>query len=298
MDDVPADSVTPRRGLQCGSRWLDLSSPVVMGILNVTPDSFSDGGRFASDLGVGRFQISLDKTLAAASSMVGAGAVILDVGGESTRPGAAQISEQEELDRVLPVVEALLAEFDVIVSVDTSTPALIRAAASAGAGMVNDIRALQRPGAIDAAAGSDMAVCLMHMQGEPGTMQQNPQYQDVVKEVGAFLEQRADSCRAAGIGEQRLCLDPGFGFGKTPAHNYRLLAQLADFTKTGRPVLAGMSRKSMIGNVIERDVDQRLAGSLAAAVLSVVNGASIVRVHDVAETVDALRVVEAMHGYR
>lgn len=298
MDDVQADSVTPRRGLQCGSRWLDLSSPVVMGILNVTPDSFSDGGRLASDPGAGRFQISLDKTLTMASCMVGAGAVILDVGGESTRPGAAQISEQEELDRVVPVVEALLAEFDVIVSVDSSTPALMRAAASAGAGMVNDIRALQRPGAIDAVAGSDMAVCLMHMQGEPGTMQLNPQYQDVVKEVRAFLEQRVDSCRAAGIAERRLCIDPGFGFGKTPAHNYRLLAQLSDFTTTGLPVLAGMSRKSMIGNVIGRDVDERLAGSLAAAVLSVVKGASIVRVHDVAETVDALRIVEAMNSYR
>ena len=269
-----------------------------MGIFNVTPDSFSDGGRFAGYHSAGQFQISLDKILMTAASMVGSGATILDVGGESTRPGAAQISEQEELDRVMPVVEALLAEFDAIVSVDTSTPALMQASASAGAGMINDIRALQRPGAIEAVAGSDIAVCLMHMQGEPGTMQQNPQYQDVVTEVRNFLEQRVASCRAAGIGEPRLCIDPGFGFGKTPSHNYRLLARLAEFSAMGLPVLAGMSRKSMIGNIIGRDVDERLAGSLAAAVLSVVNGASSVRVHDVAETVDALRIVEAMQSYR
>lgn len=297
MDEVHDKNLTPRRGLQCGSRWLDLSSPVVMGILNVTPDSFSDGGRFAGNPGAGRFQISLDKTLSVAASMVDAGAAVLDVGGESTRPGAAQVSEQEELDRVVPVVEALRAEFDVIISVDTSTPALMQAAASAGAGMINDIRALQRPGAVRAVAGTDLAVCLMHMQGEPGTMQQNPQYQDVVVEVRDFLQQRAESCRAAGIADQRLCIDPGFGFGKTPAHNYRLLAQLSEFAATGLPILAGMSRKSMIGNIIGRDVDERLAGSLAAAVLSVVNGASIVRVHDVAETVDALRIVEATQRY-
>ncbi|ALO47295.1 dihydropteroate synthase [Pseudohongiella spirulinae] len=297
MDDVQDDSVTPRRGLQCGSRWLDLSLPAVMGILNVTPDSFSDGGRLSGSSDAAQFQISLDKTLTVASSMIDAGAVILDVGGESTRPGAVQVSEQEELDRVLPVVEALQAEFDVIVSVDTSTPALMRAAASAGAGMINDIRALQRTGAVQAAADTDMAVCLMHMQGEPGTMQQNPQYQDVVAEVRSFLEQRVDICRAAGIGGQRICIDPGFGFGKTPAHNYRLLARLSDFAATGLPVLAGMSRKSMIGNIIGKSVDERLAGSLAAAVLSVINGANIVRVHDVAETVDALRIVETMQHY-
>lgn len=282
--------------LVCGDRRLDLSSPCIMGILNVTPDSFSDGGALGSTGrgGAAGFFVSIDKALATAEQMVLDGAKIVDVGGESTRPGAPAVSEQQELDRVMPVVEAIVRQLDVIVSVDTSSPALISEASAAGAGMVNDIRALRRPGALSAAADSDMAICLMHMQGEPGDMQDNPRYGDVVQDVYDFLAERMLDCQAAGIDQSRLCVDPGFGFGKTLAHNYRLLKELARFSSLGVPVLAGMSRKSMIGLVTGRSVPERLPGSIAAAVFAAQVGAGIIRVHDVGATCDALKVLAAI----
>ncbi len=284
--------------LQCGARVLDLSSPRVMGILNVTPDSFSDGGALGTgaDAGSAGFFVSVDKALRRAERMIEDGAAIIDVGGESTRPGAAGVTGQQELDRVIPVIEAITQRFDVIVSVDTSAPLVIREAALAGAGLINDIRALRRDGAIDAVAATSMGLCLMHMQGEPGTMQQAPVYDDLLAEVLGFLQQRVSDCERAGIARGRICLDPGFGFGKTLAHNYRLLRELPTLLAAGLPVLAGISRKSMIGAVVEREVDGRLPGSLAAAVLAAEHGASIIRVHDVAETVDALKVLQAMQS--
>lgn len=272
--------------LRCGAKLLDLSSPVVMGVLNVTPDSFSDGGSF-----VGR-----DKAVARAGDMLESGAAIIDVGGESTRPGAAPVSVQEELDRVMPVVEALIREFQCIVSVDTSTPEVMLAAANAGAGLINDVRALQRPGALDVVASLGLPVCLMHMQGQPGTMQQNPNYKSIEREVMGFFVQRIDACVSAGVSKERLLLDPGFGFGKTLEHNMSLLSGLAGFSLLGLPLLVGVSRKTMIGEIVNKPVDQRLCGSVAAAVLAVERGANIVRVHDVPETVDALKVVAAMRG--
>lgn len=289
------DPETLAPGLQCGARVLDLSTPRVMGILNVTPDSFSDGGALGASTGEnsGEFSVSVDRALRRAEMMVADGAAIIDVGGESTRPGAARVSEQQELDRVIPVVTAITRHLDVIVSVDTSSPAVIRESASAGAGLINDVRALRRDGALAAAAVTSMGVCLMHMQGEPGTMQHAPVYDDLLSDVLAFLQQRAAACERAGIARERICLDPGFGFGKTLAHNYTLLKELPRLLDLGLPLLAGLSRKSMIGAVVGRQVDGRLPGSLAAAVLAVSHGARIVRVHDVAETVDALKVVQA-----
>ena len=271
--------------LQCGARTLDLSAPVVMGVLNVTPDSFSDGGRF-----IGR-----DAALKHAGAMIAAGAAIIDIGGESTRPGAAPVSIAEELDRVIPVVEAIAAEYDVVISVDTSTPEVMRDSAARGAGLINDVRALQRPGALSAAAATGLAVCLMHMQGEPGTMQQAPVYRDVVSEVRQFLRSRVDACVAAGIRRDLLLLDPGFGFGKNDAHNLALLAALPQLAEDG-PVLAGLSRKSMIGRLLGRPVDDRLIGSVTLALLAAQRGARILRVHDVAETVDALRLLQALNS--
>lgn len=268
--------------LQCGARTLDLSAPVVMGVLNVTPDSFSDGGRY-----VGR-----DAALMHAGAMIHAGAKIIDIGGESTRPGAAAVSVAEELDRVVVAVEAIAAEYDVVISVDTSTPEVMREAATHGAGMINDVRALARPGALQAAAATGLAVCLMHMQGEPGTMQQAPVYQDVVAEVEAFLKQRVAACVTAGIDRGKLVLDPGFGFGKTDQHNLALLAALPQLAAQGMPVLAGLSRKSMIGRLLDRPVADRLIGSVVLALLAAQRGAHILRVHDVAETVDALRLLQ------
>jgi dihydropteroate synthase len=270
--------------LQCGARTLDLSAPVVMGVLNVTPDSFSDGGRF-----IGR-----DAALRHAGTMIAAGAAIIDIGGESTRPGAAPVSVTEELDRVLPVVEAIAAEYDVVISVDTSTAEVMRDSAAAGAGLINDVRALQRPGAVQAAAATGLAVCLMHMQGEPGTMQQAPVYQDVVAEVRQFLRSRVDVCIAAGIHRGLLLLDPGFGFGKNDEHNLALLAALSQLAEDG-PVLAGLSRKSMIGRLLGRPVEDRLIGSVTLALLAAQRGARILRVHDVAETMDALRLLQALN---
>ncbi|MEH6648582.1 MAG: dihydropteroate synthase [Motiliproteus sp.] len=275
---------------QMGRHQLSLAIPQVMGILNVTPDSFSDGGQLVSSQ-----QVDLSAVLRRAEAMVTAGAAILDVGGESTRPGAAAVSEQQELDRVVPVVEALVCEFDAVVSVDTSTAAVITQSAQVGCGLINDVRALQRPGALSAAAASGLPVCLMHMQGQPISMQQEPQYQDVVADVIAFLEQRIDACQQVGIVKQRLLVDPGFGFGKTLPHNWQLLNQLARFERLAVPMLVGMSRKSMIGEVLQKSVEQRLYGSLAAAVLALTKGAWILRVHDVAATQDAVRVYRAMN---
>ena len=272
--------------LPCGSRVLDLTHPHVMGILNVTPDSFSDGGRFAAR----------DAALRHAAAMVAAGATLIDIGGESTRPGARPVSAVEELERVAPVVEAVSAELDVVISLDTSTPAVMREGARLGAGMINDVRALRRDGALEVAADSGLAVCLMHMLGEPGTMQQDPQYRDVVIEVRDFLAQRMKACADAGIPVERIVLDPGFGFAKTLAHNLSLFRHLEALHELGRPLLVGVSRKSMIGQALGREVHERLAGGLALAALAVAKGAGIVRVHDVAETADAVRMIAAVQS--
>ncbi|MDX1391161.1 MAG: dihydropteroate synthase [Rheinheimera sp.] len=265
-------------------RQLDLSRPVVMGILNVTPDSFSDGGKFTQ----------CDAALRQAEQMLNEGAAILDIGGESTRPGAAEVSAAQELTRVIPVIEALRQRFDCVISVDTSKAAVMSAAVQAGADMINDVRALQEPGALDVALATQVPVCLMHMQGAPRSMQQAPQYQDVVAEVLHFLLQRAQQCQQSGLAKAQIILDPGFGFGKSLQHNYSLLQQLSQFVATGYPVLAGMSRKSMIGQLLNAQLEQRLAGSLACATIAALQGAQIIRVHDVKETVQAVKVVTAM----
>jgi len=265
--------------LRCGPHALDLTRPRVMGILNVTPDSFSDGGRF----------FDRERALDHARRMLADGADLIDVGGESTRPGAAPIDEAGELARVIPVIDELARE-GALVSVDTMKPAVMRAAVAAGAAMINDVNALRLPGALEAAASTDAAVCLMHMQGEPRTMQDAPQYDDVVVQVRAFLVERAQSCEAVGIARDRIVLDPGFGFGKTLAHNLALVRALPELVSTGYPVLAGLSRKSSLGAITGRPGSDRLAASLAAALAAVARGASIVRVHDVRETVDALKV--------
>lgn len=276
----------PRNRLPCGSRFLDLTRPQVMGILNVTPDSFSDGGRFAMR----------DAALRHAESMVRAGATLIDIGGESTRPGAQVVSVEHELARVLPVVEAIAAELDVIISVDTSTPEVMRESAGLGAGLINDVRSLQRDGALQAAAETGLPICLMHMRGEPTTMQQSPQYDDVLVAVEDFLRERLAACEHAGIPAERVVLDPGFGFAKTLEHNLSLFRRMPALHAFGLPLLVGVSRKSMIGAVLGREVDQRLYGSLALAALAVAKGASILRVHDVAETVDVVRMVAAVEA--
>ncbi len=263
---------------------LRFPAPAVMGILNVTPDSFSDGGRFDKR----------DAALRQAAAMAEEGAAIIDIGGESTRPGSGAVGAQEELDRVIPVIEAVRAVSDVPVSIDTSKALVMREAIAAGAAMINDVFALQGDGALEAAAELQVPVCLMHMQGEPRTMQANPAYGDVVADVAAFLEARVADCVAAGLGEELLVVDPGFGFGKTPRHNVELLANLRQLRVRGRPILFGASRKSTLGELTGRDVDERLSASVAAAVIAVMNGADIVRVHDVGATVDALRVAEAV----
>jgi dihydropteroate synthase len=270
--------------LQLRDRTLDLAEPVVMGVLNVTPDSFSDGGRFA-DLGA---------AVARAEEMVAEGAAIVDVGGESTRPGATPVSAEEEIRRVVPVIARLQGRIAAAISVDTSRPEVIRAALDAGASMVNDVRALRVPGALEAAAEGAAAVCLMHMQGQPAKMQAAPAYDDVVTEVAQFLASRVAACASAGIGTGRLCVDPGIGFGKTTEHNLALLASLDRIAPPGLPVLVGVSRKSLIGIITGRPVGARLAGSVACAAVAVARGASIVRAHDVAATVDAVRVAGAL----
>ncbi len=260
-----------------------------MGIINLTPDSFYDGATLGLDTSAG-FRPNLDKALRQAENMLAAGASLLDVGGESTRPGAAPVSVQEELDRVLPIVEALLERLDVIVSVDTSTPQVMTAAAAAGAGMINDVRALRRPGALEAAAATGMAVCLMHMPAEPAVMQDRPEYDDVVAAVAGFLRERASAAVAADIAAERIVIDPGFGFGKTVQHNFTLLRELPRLAGLGYPLLAGISRKSMIGAATGRALEGRLAGSVAAATLALQGGAAIIRSHDVAATMDAIAV--------
>jgi dihydropteroate synthase len=259
---------------------------VVMGVLNVTPDSFYDGGRYQH----------LDRALMQAERLVAEGAEIIDVGGESTRPGACPVSESEEIDRVVPVVDALHARIGCAVSIDTSKPVVMRAAVAAGASMINDVRALRAPGAIEAAAELRVPVCLMHMQGEPRTMQEAPQYVDVVEDVAAFLVERAAAACAGGVPREALIVDPGFGFGKRIEHNLALLRDLGRIAALGYPVLVGLSRKSMIGTLLGRPVEQRLPASLALAVIAVLKGARIIRVHDVAPTVDALRMAQAVIG--
>ncbi len=272
--------------LRCADKTLDLSAPLVMGVLNVTPDSFSDGGRF----------FSVDAAVEQGLRMAAEGAALIDVGGESTRPGSQGVSADEELRRVIPVIERLRKATAAVISVDTSKAQVIRAAAAAGAGLVNDVRALREPAALEAAAASGCAVCLMHMQGEPRTMQLAPHYTDVVNEVRAFLAERVTACRNAGFAAERLAVDPGFGFGKTGEHNLTLLRRLRELAADGPPMLVGLSRKSMLGTLTQRAAAERTAGSVALAVIAVLNGARIIRAHDVAPTVDALKVVAAVHS--
>jgi dihydropteroate synthase len=280
--------------LACGSQngkvqQLDLNRCNIMGILNVTPDSFSDGGQHNN----------LDAALFHAEKMIQQGAVLIDVGGESTRPGAAPVSLQEELDRVVPVVEAIHQKLDAIISVDTSTPEVITQSAAVGAGLINDVRALQCEGALAAAAATELPICLMHMQGQPDSMQQAPSYDSVVNDIHEFLAERISACADVGIEKSRLLLDPGFGFGKSVDHNYQLLNELESFHQFDLPLLVGISRKTMIGKVLQdknlqdRPANQRLYGSLAAAVIAAMKGSAILRVHDVAATFDALQVVAA-----
>ena len=275
-----------RLQLDCGGRQIDLARPQVMGILNITPDSFSDGGAFFSR------QAALDR----AQAMVEAGAALIDIGGESTRPGAPPVALNEELARVIPVVAALAEALSVPISVDTSKPEVMREAVAAGAGMINDVCALRAPGALETAAGLGVPVCLMHMAGEPRTMQAAPGYNDVVAEVREFLAGRLEDCLSAGIPCERLVVDPGFGFGKTLGHNLSLLAHLEVFAGLGVPLLVGLSRKSMLGALTGRPTGERLAASVAAALLAAERGAQILRVHDVAETRDALLVWEAVRA--
>ncbi|HCR3228849.1 dihydropteroate synthase [Morganella morganii] len=269
--------------LTARGQTLSLATPQVMGILNVTPDSFSDGGTHNTPA----------KALEHARKMIAEGAAIIDIGGESTRPGAAEVSPEQEAERVIPVVAAIARESDVWISVDTSKALVIREAANAGAHILNDIRSFSEPGALQAAAQSGLPVCVMHMQGEPRTMQQAPHYQNVVREVYTYLEAQVARCVAAGIEKNHIILDPGFGFGKTLTHNYQLLDKLDLFHNLGLPVLAGMSRKSMIGQLMDIPPDERVAGSVACAVIAAMKGAQIIRVHDVKETVQAMKVVEA-----
>jgi len=270
--------------LECGNRSIDLAKPCVMGILNVTPDSFSDGGKFNQ----------FDKALYHAEQMIADGVVFIDVGGESTRPGAKTVTVQEELERVIPVIEALAKRFDVLISVDTSTPAVMLAAAQAGAHLLNDVRSLRRAGALQVAAQTKLAVCLMHMIGEPHNMQFAPSYQDVTSEVTDFLVSKVNECLSAGIARNRLLIDPGFGFAKTLQHNLRLFRDLSVLRKVNIPILVGVSRKSMIGGILDNQVDERLFGSIALASLAVFMGAKIIRAHDVKATVDAIKMVQAV----
>ena len=269
--------------IYANGKCLDLSAPQIMGILNFTPDSFSDSGRF----------FRLDKALFQAEKMLNEGAAIIDIGGESTRPMAEEVSEQEELQRVVPLVEAVRQRFDCWISVDSSKSLVIREAAKVGMDLINDIRALQQPNALQAAAELGLPVCIMHMQGQPRTMQANPKYTDVVQDVLAFLRNRSAECIAAGVRKENLIWDVGFGFGKTVQHNYQLLQRLTTFCEDGYPLLVGLSRKSMIGAVLDKPVEERLIGSAVGALIAAQNGARILRVHDVAATADALKVWQA-----
>ncbi|CAM3729366.1 dihydropteroate synthase [Rheinheimera salexigens] len=268
-------------------RQLNLDRPVVMGILNLTPDSFSDGGNYTN----------LDAALRQTEQMLIDGASIIDIGGESTRPGAVDVSLTEELARVIPVIKAIRQRFDCVISIDSSKAVVMSEAVQAGADIINDIRALQEPGALEVAVACQVPVCLMHMQGAPRTMQHQPSYQDVVQDVKQFLQQRAEQCIAAGILAENIILDPGFGFGKSVAHNYQLLTQLTEFIDMNMPVLAGMSRKSMIGELLNVPAAERMIGSVACATIAAMAGAQIIRVHDVKETVQAVRIAAAVrHG--
>ena len=283
--------------LNCGNKTLDLSRPAVMGIVNITPDSFSDGGALYSS-----GKLDLSKTLVAIEAMLAAGADIIDIGGESTRPGAAPVTRAQELDRVMPIINAVSSRFDCLISVDTSTAQVISEAAAGGAHIINDVRALQREGALAAAAVSGLPVCLMHMQNQPDSMQHNPQYEDVVAEVLAFLHQRKQQCIEAGIAADQIMLDPGFGFGKTLDHNLALFNGLDKLAQAGHPVLVGVSRKSMIGQLLDSAVDERLMGSvtmalLAAQKIKAVQGSLILRVHDVKETVQALHIWQQAESF-
>ncbi|MEL4280377.1 MULTISPECIES: dihydropteroate synthase [Shewanella] len=273
--------------LIAGTKRLSLASPVVMGILNVTPDSFSDGGKFSS------FELACQH----ADEMVAQGALIIDIGGESTRPGAADVTVEDELARVIPLVEYVAKHHDVWISVDTSKPEVMRQAVNAGAHLINDVRALLEPRALETAAQLNVPICLMHMQGAPRSMQTAPEYQDLVADVYEFLRERIQACIDAGIPRERLLIDPGFGFGKTLEHNYELLAKLDRFEQFELPILIGLSRKSMIGNLLARPTSERLAGSLAGAMIAAQKGAHIIRVHDVPETVDMLKVLQATQAY-
>ncbi|WP_297893291.1 dihydropteroate synthase [Shewanella sp.] len=273
--------------LIAGTKRLSLASPVVMGILNVTPDSFSDGGKFSS------FELACKH----ADEIVAQGAKIIDIGGESTRPGAADVSVADELARVIPLVEYVAKHHDVWISVDTSKPEVMRQSVAAGAHLINDVRALMEPGALETAAQLNVPICLMHMQGEPRCMQSAPEYQDVVADVSEFLTERIQACLDAGIPREHLLIDPGFGFGKTLEHNYELLAKLETFAQFELPILIGLSRKSMIGNLLGRPTSERLAGSLAGAMIAAQKGAHIIRVHDVPETMDMLKVLQATQAY-
>lgn len=272
--------------LKANNKTLVLDRPHVMGILNITPDSFSDGGKFNS----------LDNALLQAERMIQAGVSIIDIGGESTRPGAPDVSLEEELSRVIPTIQAIRAKFDVWISIDTSKPEVMREAVEAGADLINDVRALQDPGALQVAADANVPVCLMHMKGQPRTMQANPNYDDVLTDVEAFLKERVEACEAVGISKEQLILDPGFGFGKTIEHNYHLLAHLEKFHTLGLPVLAGMSRKSMIFKLLDKAPADCMVASVTCATIAAMKGAQIIRVHDVEDTLEAMKIIEVMNN--
>lgn len=273
--------------IKSGKRSLALNSPIVMGILNVTPDSFSDGGEFSC----------FERACRHADEMVAQGALIIDIGGESTRPGAADVTQEEELNRVIPLIEYVAKHHDVWISIDTSKAEVMSQAIHAGAHMINDVRALQAVNALEVAAALNVPVCLMHMQGQPRTMQSSPVYSDIVEDISDFFEQRIAACLKAGISREHILIDPGFGFGKTLAHNYELLNRLSEFNRLACPLLIGLSRKSMIGGLLSREPQARLAGSLGGALLAAQQGASIIRVHDVPETVDILKVLAATEAF-
>jgi len=272
--------------LKVKNKTLVLDRPHVMGILNVTPDSFSDGGKFNS----------IDSALQQAEQMIQAGVSIIDIGGESTRPGAPDVSLEEELARVIPAIKAIRAKFDVWISIDTSKAEVMRQAVEAGADLINDVRALQEPGALEAAADANVPVCLMHMKGQPRTMQTAPSYDDVLKDVEVFLQERVEACEAVGISKDQLILDPGFGFGKTIEHNYHLLAHLEKFHTLGLPVLAGMSRKSMIFKLLDKAPADCMVASVTCATIAAMKGAQIIRVHDVEDTLEAMKIIEVMNN--
>lgn len=267
---------------------MHLNNVQVMGILNVTPDSFSDGGQFST----------FKQALKQVELMIEDGVNIIDIGGESTRPGAIEVSEKDEIARVIPLLKMIKSRFDIAVSIDTSKAGVMSEAILHGADMINDVRALQNENCLDVVAQSDISICLMHMQGMPRTMQESPHYKNLIDDIITFFQRRIESCEIKGIKRERLILDPGFGFGKTLKHNYKMLADFAQFKSLHLPLLAGVSRKSMLGDLLNRDVKQRLSGSLTAAIVAVQQGASIIRVHDVAESVDALKVLKAVAQYR